>query len=339
MERDSVLEKMYEEAVRLRRLLSVHFELTHNCNLRCKHCYVCPSKGLEMDADTVIHVLEKIAERGALFLTFTGGEPLVREDFFEIALAAKALGFSIRVFTNGTLIGEKEADIFGEISPLEVGVSLYGANPETHDSITGVPGSYLKTRLAAEALIKRGVRVTIKSVIMKPNFEEYGELIDYSKGIGAKYLFDITVFPKDDGDKQPLVLRLEDERIEKIFLDPRLRGAGGEGRSGCRGPVCDLNTASIAISPEGDIFPCLQLRISLGNVAEGEIDSGISKITAKDGPIKRILKENELKLCYNCNVRKYCTRCPGLAQLEDGDVMGPSLWACRIAASRGKSQQ
>jgi len=271
-------------------------------------------------------------------VTFTGGEPLVRRDFFEIAERAAEKNFAVRIFTNGTLIDEAAADRIAALNPLEVGISVYGATAETHDGITMSPGSFEKSVAAARALLARGVTVTVKSVIMKPNFGEYGALIDMAVEMGAKYVFDATVFPRDDGGREPLELRLDDDMLWETLMDDRLTGRkpGKPAPDVCRGPVCDLSTATAGISPEGDIFPCLQLRKRVGNINEigrlGDVRDAWMDI------ISGLTRETENEKRYNCEYKKYCARCPGLAELEDGSATGPSQWACRAARLRAKAK-
>lgn len=330
-----MLEEIYRKAVEAGRLLSVHLEVTRHCNLSCSHCYVTPCENAEMSGAELRAALDKLADAGALFLTLTGGEPLTREDFFEAAEYARRLNFSVRVFTNGTLVDERAADRLAGLSPFEVGVSVYGVRAETHDGITGTPGSFDATMKGIGLLRERGVRVTVKSVIMKPNFGEYGELIDYARGVGARYVFDATVFPRDDGGRGPLELRIGEAELEAVMSDARFQPGGGSEAASrldkvCRGPVCDLNFVSVGISPEGDVYPCLQLRRKAGNILKDEI----SEIRATMSHIIHKLTSDKLKECYNCTYWDACTRCAGLALLEDGDAAGRSEWACGMARIR-----
>jgi AdoMet-dependent heme synthase len=328
-----MLEEIYNRAKNAQQPLSVHFELTRKCNLKCRHCYISPGGESGMSGEHVKGVLDKLAGEGTLFITFTGGEPLMRDDFFDIAEYARRLNYSVRVFTNGTLVDRAAADRMSELNFYEVGISLYGVRAETHENITGAPGSFAKTMNALRMLTERGVRVALKSVIMKPNFDEYGDLIEFARALGARYVFDPTVFPRDDGGKEPLALRLDDEQLEAVFSDPRFypRNTGRPaGERDCRGPVCDLNFVSLGVSPEGDVFPCLQLRQPAGNILE-------MKMSDLKTSFNTNIKHNTTNLsniCYNCKLQSNCTRCPGLALLEDGDVLGKSSWACRMALIR-----
>src|SRR6266850_6013656 len=133
--------------------MSALFELTFVCNHACSFCYNCPTGQREMNTSEVVDALRKLAEFNILYLTLTGGEPLVRKDFFEIARAARELGFALRIYTNGFLIDEPMARRIKEIAnPIEMEISIHGARPETHERLTCVPGSLQRVLDAAKHL-------------------------------------------------------------------------------------------------------------------------------------------------------------------------------------------
>src|SRR5262245_29569849 len=152
--------------------MSALFELTFVCNHACSFCYNCPTGQREMNTAEVIDSLRKLAEFNVLYLTLSGGEPLVRRDFFEIAAAARAMGFAIRIYTNGYLIDEATARKIKEIAnPVEIEISLHGARPETHDRLTCVPGSHAKIVNAVRLLVGHGIKVNFKVPVTRDNQE------------------------------------------------------------------------------------------------------------------------------------------------------------------------
>ena len=117
-----------------RPLLSyLDMELTERCNNNCIHCYInlpaddIKAKEKELSTEEIKDILKEAASLGCLKVRFTGGEPLLREDFEELYLFARRLGLKVLIFTNGTLITPQLADLFARIPPLEkIEVSLYG---------------------------------------------------------------------------------------------------------------------------------------------------------------------------------------------------------------------
>jgi len=99
-----------------------------------------PTKGArELSTQEIKDGLKKIADLGCIFIVFSGGEPLTRPDFFELAWEAKRLGFAIRVYTNGYLVDEIVAKRFKELMPFEIEISFHGSRPESFDRLTGSP--------------------------------------------------------------------------------------------------------------------------------------------------------------------------------------------------------
>ena len=98
--------------------ISCQFDLTYHCNLNCIHCYIVKNDIPELKTSQIKNILKQLARAGILFLSFSGGEILTREDFFEIAEYARKLHFSLNLKTNGTLIDEEIADKIAALYPL-----------------------------------------------------------------------------------------------------------------------------------------------------------------------------------------------------------------------------
>src|SRR2546428_8513874 len=198
-----IMERNWSRAVPM----SALFELTFVCNHACSFCYNCPTGQKEMSTAEVIDALKKLADFNILYLTLTGGEPLVRRDFFEIARVARELGFALRIYTNGFLIDEPMAKRIKEIAnPIEMEISIHGARPETHEKLTCVPGSLQRVLNAAKHLHARGVKVTLKCPITRDNQEEVLDMHRLAEDLGVTIIFDPVITPRDDGDKDPLDL-------------------------------------------------------------------------------------------------------------------------------------
>src|SRR5882672_1566500 len=122
-----ITERNFNKAVPM----SALFELTFVCNHACSFCYNCLTGQKEMSTAEMFDALQKLADFNILYLTLTGGEPLVRRDFFEIARRARELGFALRIYTNAYLIDQPMAKKIKEIAnPVEMEISIHGARPE-----------------------------------------------------------------------------------------------------------------------------------------------------------------------------------------------------------------
>ena len=126
-QRTSAFELLHEAQRRARFPLSAMIELTRRCNLRCAHCYLDLDGNPGLSADELHRVLDELAAAGTLFLTLTGGEICLREDWLDLAGYARSRGFVIRLKTNGTLLTKELVAEISELPVLGVDVSLKGA--------------------------------------------------------------------------------------------------------------------------------------------------------------------------------------------------------------------
>jgi len=254
--------------------MSALFELTFVCNHACSFCYNCPTGQKEMNTAEVLDALRKLAEFNVLYLTLSGGEPLVRKDFFEIARAARELGFAIRIYTNGYLIDEAMAKKIRTIAnPVEMEISLHGGRPETHDKLTCVPGSFQKICNAAKFLRAEGIKVNFKAPVTRDNQAEVLEMERLAQSLDVRIQFDTVITPRDDGDKDPLSLMASDDFLQKFWTEDAYKTARKEPvplprKDGPGEAICGTGRSGIAIDPYGNIYPCVQLRRKAGNIKE-----------------------------------------------------------------------
>lgn len=311
----------------------VDWEITYRCNLNCAHCYQTgPSSDKELTTKEIYSVLDELADLCCLYMTFTGGEILLREDFFDIAKYARKKEFAIRLFTNGTLIDKETADKIKELNPLSVEISLYGTDPLVHENITKNPGSYKKTINAFDLLRKRNINTVVKCTVMKDNVSEFDKLKDFAQSIGSRFIFSLTIIPKINGSKEILEFRLNQDQLKELFCleDWMIEGITKGGVHSYK-PLCSAGINSLYISPYGEVFPCVVLREHCENLKELPLREIWKSLFFKK--IRRIEFE-DLKKCSGCDLSYYCDRCAGLALLETGDLLGPSINDCTLAGVR-----
>lgn len=314
-------------------LLSALIELTHACNLDCFHCYNTPLRKKELGAAEWKKLLLDLSRTGCLYLTFSGGEIFARKDFFDIAFYAKRRNFAISLFTNGSLIDSRTADRLQGLGLLDVGISLYASVPAQHDAITRCPGSFEKTLTAIRLLKQRKILTRIKCQLSKRNFEEFPHLIALAKKLGVAYEFDPILTPGRNDDTSILAERLSDRQVKILFSDERVFFADHDIRKLPKDYklqiLCTAGVTSCSISPYGEVFPCVQMRLKAGDITQ----TSITEIW-ENSPLFntfRGIKNSDLTPCWECGLKTYCGRCPGIALAEDGDLMGISNVACRHA--------
>ena len=162
-------------------------------------------------------IIDDLIELGTFCIVFTGGEPLLRDDFFDIVAYAREKGFLTVLFTNGSRIDDAMAERIAEANFWQVEISLHGATAATHDRITGKSGSYAKTIAAVKMLRKHGVTVNLKSLLTRLNVKEQREMASLARSLGTRYRFDIQINPRLDGSLEPLDLALSTDDIKAVL--------------------------------------------------------------------------------------------------------------------------
>jgi len=149
--------------------MSVQLDLTYRCNERCVHCYLDHKDHGEMTTTEIKHLLDEMAEAGVFILTLSGGEIMLRKDFFQILEHARQLMFCVKLKTNAVLIRERDAARIRDLGVESIQVSIYSHRPEVHDAITLVPGSLQRSLTAIRFLKSQGLKVVIANVLMNQN--------------------------------------------------------------------------------------------------------------------------------------------------------------------------
>jgi MoaA/NifB/PqqE/SkfB family radical SAM enzyme len=172
--------------------LACQWEITCRCNLRCIMCYTdCFNQPeqvrKELTTDEVLRIMEELAEVGCVELALTGGEPFARPDFIEIYEHAKAGGFLVTLFTNGTLITREIADRLEALPPYLIEISLHGLGKSSFEQITRGHGSYEHCMAGIRLILERRLPLTLKTTGMTVNRDEILNIKAYVKDLGRHY--------------------------------------------------------------------------------------------------------------------------------------------------------
>jgi MoaA/NifB/PqqE/SkfB family radical SAM enzyme len=199
----SLLAEMNQKALNLGLPISVHLDITYRCNERCVHCYLDHDDHGEMTTAEITDVLEQLSDAGVFFLSLSGGEVLLRRDFFEIVERARKLLFNVKVKTNGVMIGAKEAARLRQLGVEQIQISVYSHRPKVHDAITKLPGSLNKTIRAIRFLKSQGLKVTIANVLMAGNFSDQPGVIALARELELRIRSIRRLLPKWMGTHPP----------------------------------------------------------------------------------------------------------------------------------------
>jgi radical SAM protein with 4Fe4S-binding SPASM domain len=300
------------------------WEITYACNHKCAFCYNCPERGRrELSKDQIIEGLHKIADLGCIFLVLSGGEPLTRPDFFDIAWAGKRLGFALRIYTNGYLVDEIVARKMRDLMPFEIEVSFHGSRAETFDKLTGVPGSFERVLQGIRNLRAQGLKVNMKCPITRWNQSELRDIKALAESLGCHAEFDAVITPRDDGDTSPLALQADREFLEKLW-SPEYADITHEEVPVPRNDTivqanCGTGRSTVALDPYGNIYPCVQWRRSAGLITEVQDMRALWKESPVLNEVRRIALEIPKTTLKTCESGEFCSFCPGVAEVQTGD--------------------
>ena len=344
----------------------VFWNITGMCNLACAHCYISAgtvghnnSRSRELSTEEAKAFIEDLAQMKIPLLLFTGGEPLMRRDFWELTNHATAHGLKTALSTNGTLITHDVAARIKESGIEYVGISLDGATEETHDRIRNQPGCFKKAvqalRNCADIGLKAGIRVTLT----RDNYEEIGRLLELSQELQVPRFCVYWLVPSGRGreiyDRQlsPLeayrifellyqrACELDPEQMEiltvdapqdGIYLLERLKEEGNpEYENALRllqytGDSCSAGDRVANVDPSGNVYPCQFAQMDefkIGNVRERRFSELWKDAT---NPVLKAFREKTKFLRGKCGSCVYKELCGGGCRIRAFARYG-DIWA------------
>lgn len=340
-------------------------ELTERCNLDCVHCYINRPAGdeeagrREMSTEQVKAVLREAADLGCLTVRFTGGEPLLREDFSELYLHARGLGLRVLLFTNATLITPEVADLLARTPPLEkVEVTVYGMSPKTYEAVTGVRGAHRAAMRGIALLLERGVPLVVKGAWLAASghevrdFEEWAATIPWMDHPPSYAMFFDLRARRDREEKGRRIEELrpspeagvaaltrDGERYRKTMAEfcGRFMGPPGKELFGCGAGV-----GGGCVDAYGRMQACMLLRHpdTVYELAPPPSDRpGLHEALSGFFPRMRQMRAEDpeyLARCARCFLKGLCEQCPAKSWMEHGRLDTPVEYLCRVAHARAR---
>lgn len=324
--------KIYKLAKENKTLINVILELSTNCNWNCKHCYLPAHNNPGLPKDVIFDLFNQLRKIGCFDLSLTGGEIFYRNDIMEIIQKAREMGFNVSLLSNISLLTEEKIKQLSRLNINTISCTIFSLDEAIHDSITRVPGS-LKKVLSNVMLIKKyNIPLEIKTILLKENYNSYKELNLFCKENGFDYKVDPEVFSKNDGDASPQQLRMSTKELKEVLLDiDKLRDVKLYKHTK-DDPICPVVNNCCSIDCQGNVYSCNKFFVSFGNIYKNKI----SDIWYNNSKLEKLrsLTWKDLKECINCSNNEFCYRCPGVALLEDGNLLGKSSLACEFADMR-----
>ncbi len=325
--------KVLKTAVENNNLINVIIELLTECNWRCKHCYLPEHNNKGMTFEQIKDILMQLRALGVFEITFTGGEVFCRKDIMDIIKLARGMGFMVAILSNISLLNEEIIVKLSEMFVERISCTIFSLNPEIHDNITGCKGSLEKTLENTKLIQKYNISLEIKTVLMKDNVFEYKAIEEYCINNGFDFLIGAILDPSLDFKKSNVDLMLTEKELEEVIPDVDRVASNEFNTPNLDDFMCNGIHFSIAIDPVGNILPCLNFRLVLGNIH----DSSIKDIWENSEQLKRLkeIRWRDLKHCMKCDKNQYCLRCAGRA-ITNSDLLGISKADCKMSAIRYK---
>jgi len=329
-------------------------ELTERCNNNCIHCCInleagdLSAKKRELSIYKVKEILKEAVSLDCLTVRFTGGEPLLRDDFEELYVFARRLGLKVLLFTNATLITPKLADLFSRIPPLEkVEITVYGMKKASYEGVTRVHGSFEAAWRGINLLLEKKIPFIVKGSLLPFNkdeideFEKWADTIPWmDKPPSYSMFFDLRCrhdgrkndsikklrFTPEEGLK--VITRQKDKYLEEMkeFCSKFMRPAGNNLFS------CGAGCASGCVDAYGMFQPCLSLRHAetVYDLKDGSLKDALINFFPKVREIKAV-NPDYLNRCAKCFLKGLCEQCPAKSCLENGTLDTPVEYYCEIA--------
>lgn len=339
------------EEIQGRPLIScIQFELSSRCNERCIHCYIPNEKknhGFDMPTSKVKSILDEFAAMGGIHVTLSGGEAFMHKDLIEIAQYCRKKDLKITILSNLISLKDEQIPLLKEINISLIQVSLYSMDPEIHDFITTVKGSFKRSKEAIEKLVAADIPVQISCPIMKANKKGYVKVLDYAKSLKIKAQTDYIMMAQSNLATDNLANRLSlaeteellrelieydidyrDNILEQLPISDQIKF---DLNRYMKQPVCGVGYDNCCITANGDVYPCAGWQdYVLGNVYK----QSLQDIWEKSERVKELRKLTQASFpqCLECEARDYCSRCLVRNYNESGgDMLAVNHHFCDVA--------
>ena len=344
-----------------RRLVSFDLEITARCNNNCRHCYInlpaqdTEAKSKELTFQQIKDIVDEAAGLGALRCLITGGEPLLREDFFDIYLYIKKKGLLVSVFTNAVLIAKRHIEFFKKYPPRDIEVTVYGVTEGAYERVTRMPGSYAAFMRGLNLLLENRIKVRFKAMALRSNLHELTAISQFCRKRSKDYFrFDPFLHLRFDGDigrnEEIKSERLLPEEIVTVEKNDPERSLSLE--KSCDKLInpdfahincdhlfhCGAGNGSFTVSYDGFFRLCSSL---WHPDCVYDLKKGILLEAWRDFVPwvrdKRSKREDFLEKCRVCPIINLCIWCPAHSHLETGELDKPVDYFCEVAHARAVS--
>lgn len=296
----------------MRAPLTVYMEVTRDCNIECSHCLVKKEK-VEMPLDNAKKVLDQLVQERVFKVYFTGGEPLLYQGLYELLEHIRGKPIWSLVHTNGLLVTDEIAETLARAGLGACDLPLFGITPQTHDSITGIPGSFEKLFGAIDILNSHKVRTFVSFIVVNRNVQELSQFFDWALRKGIPLAHVRRYIPRCPGDGLlpdmktlvPILLKYGQRRDEYDGKGLHFEIEEAFNFSEIEGARCPAGIQLCHITAEGTVSPCPYLPVK----GESVFEKGFKEIWENSSVLRRA--RNAAISKGKCKECKYVSVCGG----------------------------
>jgi len=368
---DGPLSEVEDKALKaytLGRPSDIIWNITNRCNLLCDHCYMSADGHAlpdQLSDEETIALVHQMGELKVPVVFLSGGEPMMRPNFWDILETAHSYGMHIVVSTNATFITRENAKRLHENGVDWIATSLYGP-PAFHDAMVGVPGTHDRVISAIKILREEGVGVALKSAVTKDTLAFIPHIIAKAKELDARlvYLCDLITSGRSEGEDDARINAtqwreladwiladiLDPESVTEYdigaipsvipYLAEKLKAEGVDISNGLRRlelvSACPVGKGHMNINSEGGIMPCQFAQDwTVGNIREMTLTEATQELYKLD-------KQEAKGICApeSCEYSRICRGCRTKAWQATGDAMfeDPTCLLKRLADGDGAAE-
>lgn len=288
----------------------IHIDLTDACTECCVHCYVPHGQSHYLCYEDVENVLREFRRMNGFSVQLTGGECMMHPDFRRICSLCKDLQLNLIILSNLTLCDEGMVSFLKRLDPQLINVSLYSMDPDEHDMITQVRGSWYRTMDAILRCHAMSIPLRIAAPLLKINKNNFGRLKQFASSIGAHFIPSYDIIAQSNHNCRNLLCACSASEFEEVLETERdIFDRGWDGRMpGATEKVCGIGRGMLYVSARGDYYPCDSMHeYVLGNVNTNTVEEiwNGEKLN-----YLRSLRNVSFTKCVDCEHRPYCKVCP-----------------------------
>ena len=325
-------------------LFNLQLDITQACTERCRHCYVPEYNPLYLPYEKICEIVDEFQDMGGLGFTLSGGECMLHPDFDKIVRYIRSKDCTVSVLSNLTVCDDAKVALLRE-ADATAQVSLYSMNPEIHDEVTRLKGSWQRTMDAIIRLRAADVPLAIACPCMQINYRDYPAVLQFADSLKIDAFTDFILIAKADGDCSNLCNRLTIPQTRELlrevilksiplqseYFSPDKKVEMPSPEEWMKQKICGAGIDKMCLNANGDYYPCPGFAgLPLGNCYK----DSLREVWYNSPAIQKIrsVRGANFPKCAVCKDRDYCSICMCRNFNETGDMFQIAEHFCKIAA-------